>query len=179
MKSREKPVRVNRPYLHALGSAVKWRAVNALLKRRQEARRPWGQDDDGSRLCRRVGTPTSDRGQRLRRTRLQLPDAVEKNLWRDLRPACIEAGAEFLEQLGFGQGAVGMALGPPHLLALDAAAGREVDADLVPNRSSGDLRIVVLVGFDANPADQVLDLRAPNEAVGVFGEARAPRDHRR
>src|ERR1700730_6928752 len=106
-------------------------------------------------------------------------EAVEQHDGSDLRPAGIEAGAEILVKLGFAKWAVGMTPSPPHLLTLDAAAGLQVDPDLVPDRSSGDLRIVVLVGFDTDPADQVLYFRKPDKAVGVFGETRAPRDHRR
>src|SRR5215471_19870051 len=91
--------------------------------------------------------------------------------------ACIEAGAEFLEEFVLAQRAVRMSFGPPHLLALDAAACYQVDADLVPDRGAGDFGIVVLVGFDEDPTHQVLYVRTLDKAVGVFGKTRPPRDH--
>jgi hypothetical protein len=74
-------------------------------------------------------------------------EALEQDVGCNLCVARVETAAEFVEQLGFAEGAVCMPFGPPNFLAFDAAASYEVDPYLVRYRGSGDLRIVVLVCF--------------------------------
>jgi hypothetical protein len=104
--------------------------------------------------------------------------APEQGAGCDLCVVRVETAAEFVEQLGFAEAAVCMPFSPPHFLAFDAAAGYEVDPYLVRSRGSEDLRIVVLVCLDDDPTHQILDIRAPNKAVGIFGKSGALRPPR-
>src|SRR5947209_2366473 len=61
----------------------------------------------------------------------QVAQPVEQLLRREAGMAGVEAGAEFLEQIGLGERPLGMAAGAADRFALHLAAAGEVDRDLV------------------------------------------------
>jgi hypothetical protein len=110
-----------------------------------------------------------DSGKFARRQVFEMIKAPEQGAGCDLCVDRVETAAEFVEQLGFAEGAVSTF--SPSTWPL----GYEVDPYLVRSRGSEDLRIVVLVCLDDDPTHQILDIRAPNKAVGIFGKPGARR----
>ena len=84
-------------------------------------------------------------------------------LGRDPRVAGVEAGAEFLEQLSLAERKFSGAAGPPHLVARDRLARCQQDPNLVENRRARNLRVVVFVGLDLDPAHQRLHVGPADE----------------
>src|SRR5215469_6149637 len=101
------------------------------------------------------------------RQALEILEPIEQSLGGDPRSAGIEASAELLEQLGFAQRTISMTLGARHLLAFDAAAAGEIDANLVPHGGAGNFRVIVPVGLDRDLAHQRLDFEPPYKAIVV------------
>jgi hypothetical protein len=84
-------------------------------------------------------------GEFARRQVFEMITALEQEVGCDLCVARVDTAAEFVEQLGFAEGAVCMPFSPPHFLAFDVAAGlrgRPVPGPIPwlrrpPDRSSG------------------------------------------
>src|SRR5215831_15957298 len=97
----------------------------------------------------RAGRPRSDYPssadcrQLAGRQVFEMLEPIEQLLGGDPRVTGVEASAKLFEQLGLAQRAVGVTFGARHLLAFDAAAAGEIDANLVPHGGAGNFRVIV------------------------------------